>query len=87
MLRDLPDGSYIALLGRPRYLVCDPGVFRNGSVMPEIPLQDSSWMAYKYVLTLSENSGLTDRQVITLCPTAADQEIFWRASAAKSERK
>ena len=87
MMRDLPDGSYIALLGRPRYLLCDPGVFRNGSVMPEIPLQDSDWMAYKYVFSLSKNLRLTERQVMILCPTPASHEIFWKSSAAKPGRK
>ena len=88
MMKELPDGSHIALLGRPRYLLCDPGVFRDGSsVMREIPLQDSSWMAYKYVFSLSENLRLTDRQVMILCSTAASHEIFWKSSAGKSERK
>lgn len=75
-MKELPDGTYIALLGKPRYLICDPSVFRNGSVIPRIPLQDSSWMAYKYIMSISNNFPLTDRQVMLLCPPVASQTIF-----------
>jgi hypothetical protein len=74
--KELPDGTYIALLGKPRYLICDPSVLRNGSVIPRIPLQDSSWMAYKYIMSISNKFPLTDQQVMLLCPPVASQAIF-----------
>jgi hypothetical protein len=77
-MKELPDNSYIALLGRPRYLICDHSAFQNGSAIARIPLQDADWMAYKYVISLSKSVVLTARQVMILCPASAGHEIFWK---------
>jgi hypothetical protein len=80
-MKELPDNSYIALLARPRYLICDRSIFQNKSVIQKIPLQETQWMAYKYIIALSENVALTEKQVMILCPSAASHEIFWKPAA------
>jgi hypothetical protein len=77
-MKELPDNSYIAYLGRPRYLICDRSVFHNGSAIARIPLQEADWMAYKYVISLSRSVALTAKQVMILCPASAGHEIFWK---------
>jgi hypothetical protein len=76
-VKELPDGSYIALLGRPRYLFCDPSVFENGLGISNIPLMDTDWMAYKYIMSLSKGMALTPKQVMILCPPNG-HAIFWQ---------
>jgi hypothetical protein len=76
-VKDLPDGSYIALLGRPRYLFCDPSVLGDGLGISNILLMDNDWMAYKYVMSLSKGMALTPKQVMILCPPYG-HEIFWK---------
>jgi hypothetical protein len=77
-MKELPDNSYIAYLGRPRYLICDRSAFPNGSAIARIPLQEADWMAYKYVISLSRGVALTAKQVMILCPASAGHEIFWK---------
>jgi hypothetical protein len=77
-MKELPDNSYIAYLGRPRYLICDRSAFQNGSAIARIPLQEADWMAYKYVISLSKSVALTAKQVMILCPSSAGHEIFWK---------
>lgn len=80
-MKELPDNSYIALLERPRYLICDRSVFQNGSAIAKIPLQEADWMAYKYVICLSKSVVLSAKQVMILCPPSASHEIFWKSAA------
>jgi hypothetical protein len=79
-MKELPDNSYIALLERPRYLICDRSVLQDKSATARIPLQEADWMVYKYYITLSEKVALTEKQVMILCPSSASHEIFWRAT-------
>ncbi|HZS17758.1 MAG TPA: hypothetical protein VFA51_07485 [Candidatus Udaeobacter sp.] len=83
-MKELPINSYIALLTRPRYLICDRWAFRNGSPIDKIPLQEADWMAYKYMICVSKNVVLTAKQVMILCPSAASHEIFWQPAQASS---
>jgi hypothetical protein len=77
-LKELPTGSYIALLGKPRYLICEPSLFPAKFTKSNISLQEHQWMAYKNVFALSKGLILTERQVAILCPATASHEIFWR---------
>jgi hypothetical protein len=83
-MKELPINSYIALLTRPRYLICDRSVFRNGSPVDKIPLQEADWMAYKYMICVSKSVVLTAKQVMILCPSAASHEIFWQPAQTTS---
>jgi hypothetical protein len=83
-MKELPDNSYIAVLGRPRYLICDRSVFQNEAAITRIPLQDADWGGYKYVFSLSKSVALTPKQVMILCPSSASHEIFWKPSAPLS---
>ena len=76
-LKDLPNGSYIALLERPRYLICDPSVVHNGHVQSNIPLRESDWMAYTYIFALSKGLVLTPRQFAIVCPSSVSHQLFW----------
>jgi hypothetical protein len=79
-MKELPDNSYIALLERPRYLICDRAVLQDRRAMARIPLQDANWMAYKYIITLSKDMALTEKQLMILCPSPASHEIFWSST-------
>jgi hypothetical protein len=79
-MKELPDNSYIALLERPRYLICDRAVLQDRRAMASIPLQDANWMAYKYIITLSKDMALTEKQLMILCPSPASHEIFWSST-------
>jgi hypothetical protein len=87
-VKELPDGSYIALLGRPRYLFCDPSVFENGLGISNIPLMDTDWMAYKRIMSLSKGMALTPKQVMILYPPNGHppngHAIFWQPSTQQS---
>lgn len=83
-MKELPDNSYIALLERPRYLICDRSVFQNEAASSKIPLQDADWMAYKHIISLSRSVELTQKQVMILCPPSAGHEIFWKPAASLS---
>ena len=83
-MKELPDNSYIALLGRPLYLICDRLAFQNEAAGSKIPLQDADWMAYKHIISLSRSVELTPKQVMILCPPSAGHEIFWKPAASPS---
>jgi hypothetical protein len=83
-MKELPDNSYIALLERPRYLICDRSAFRNKSAIARIPLQEADWMAYKYFISLSKSVTLTANQIMILCPPSAGHKIFWRPAVPLS---
>jgi len=83
-MKELPDNSYIAVLGRPRYLICDRSAFQNEAAITRIPLQAADWMAYKYIFSLSSSVALTAKQVMILCPSSASHEIFWKPAVPLS---
>jgi hypothetical protein len=83
-MKELPDNSYIAVLGRPRYLICDRSAFQNEGAITTIPLQAADWMAYRYIFSLSSSVALTAKQVMILCPSSASHEIFWEPAVPLS---
>src|SRR5438094_864027 len=83
-MKELPDNSYIAVLGRPWYLICDRSAFQNEAAITRIPLQAADWMAYKYIFSLSSSVALTAKQVMILCPSSASHEIFWKPAVPLS---